>query len=234
MKRKKELSARQKKMLVFIRQFIERHGYPPTIREIGKAVNASSTSVVNYNLDRLAERGYIERVPEVSRGLRLLPRDDADVPPIPGTQRLGVVPAGPTSVLQVPLVGTIAASAPVPTPDDVGYYYDTNDLIDIPLNLLNADDARDLFALRVVGDSMIDAMVAEGDIVILRRQAVAQNGDMVAVWLDERGETTLKKYYHEGEKVRLQPANPTMQPIYVPAEHVHIQGRVLAVLRTLH
>ena len=232
--KRKELSARQKKMLVFIRQFIERHGYPPTIREIGKAVGASSTSVVNYNLDRLADRGYIERVPEVSRGLRLVPQNNESVPTPPGTQQLGVVPASATAVLQVPLVGTIAASEPVPTPDDVGYYYDTDDLIDVPLNLIGADDARDLFALRVVGDSMIDAMVAEGDIVILRRQAVAQNGDMVAVWLDERGETTLKKYYLEGEQVRLQPANPTMQPIYVPAEHVRVQGRVLAVLRTLH
>ncbi len=231
--KRKELSARQKKMLVFIRRFIERHGYPPTIREIGKAVGASSTSVVNYNLDRLADKGYIERVPEVSRGLRLLPQSEADVSTFPGTQRLGIVPSSATSLLQVPLVGTIAASAPVPTPDDVGYYYDTDDLIDVPLHLLGAEDAYDLFALRVVGDSMIDAMVAEGDIVILRRQTVAQNGDMVAVWLDERGETTLKKYYQEGEKVRLQPANPTMQPIYVPAEHVHVQGRVLAVLRRL-
>jgi repressor LexA len=92
-------------------------------------------------------------------------------------------------------------------------------------------DPSEVFALRVKGDSMIDAMIDEGDIVIFRKQDTAQNGDMVAVWLDERGETTLKRFYHEGERVRLQPAHPTMQPIYVSPDHCHVQGRVLSVVR---
>lgn len=228
------LSARQKRILAFIEGFLAERGYPPTIREIGEAVGIASTSVVNYNLNKLVERGLIERVPEVSRGLRLVPADLEDVPPIPGTRRVGLVTGAQAALVAIPLVGTIAASMPVTTPEDFGYYYDTDDLIDVPLSMLGPEDQRDLFALRVTGDSMVDAMVAEGDVIILKRQHVAHNGDMVAVWLSERGETTLKRYYLEGKQVRLQPANPTMQPIYVNADQVNIQGRVLAVLRTVH
>ena len=137
-------------------------------------------------------------------------------------------------LLQIPLVGKIAASAPVPLPgEDFGYYYDTDDLIEVPQSMIGKFEREELFALRVTGDSMIDAMVADGDVIVLKRQNIARNGDMVAVWLSERGETTLKKYYLEGAQVRLQPANPTMEPIYVDAKQVNIQGRVLAILRTL-
>ena len=226
----KKLSTRQRNILAFIADFLDEKGYPPTIREIGEDVGIASTSVVNYNLNKLVEHGYIERVPEVSRGLRLVAQDDELA--LPGTERVAFEASD--AFFQVPLVGTIAASAPVLTPDDVGYYYDTDDLIDVPLHMLGVSDQRDLFALRVTGDSMIDAMVAEGDIIVLKRQNVARNGDMVAVWLSERGETTLKHFFLEGQQVRLQPANPTMGPIYVDAEQVNIQGRVLAVLRTLH
>jgi len=220
------LSTRQKKILKFIQTFIEQNGYPPTIREIGEAVGIASTSVVNYNLNKLVERGHLERAPEVSRGLRLVSQE--------GLRELRVNFAEVAHLLQVPLVGKIAASAPVPQLEDFGYYYDTDDLIEVPQAMIGASHQKDLFALRVTGDSMIDAMVADGDIVILKRQSIAQNGDMVAVWLSERGETTLKKYYLEGKQVRLQPANPTMGPIYVNADQVNVQGRVLAILRTLH
>jgi repressor LexA len=220
------LSTRQKKILKFITTFIGTHGYPPTIREIGEAVGIASTSVVNYNLNKLVDRGLIDRAPKVSRGLWLSPVEEA--------QELPVTYAERTSLVPVPLVGKIAASAPVALPgDDVGYYYDADDLIEVPQSMIGATGRDDLFALRVTGDSMIDAMVADGDIVVLRRQNVARSGDMVAVWLNERGETTLKKWYPEGRQVRLQPANPTMQPIYVDADKVSVQGRVLAVLRSL-
>jgi repressor LexA len=221
------LSLRQKKIMAFIEHFITRHGYPPTIREIGEAVGIASTSVVNYNLNKLVERGLIERSPDVSRGLRLVSMEAA--------QEKGIRFAEGMHLIQVPMVGKIAASVPVPIPgEDFGYYYDKDDLIDVPQSLVGAFTPEELFALRVTGDSMIDAMVADGDIVVLKRQNIAHNGDMVAVWLSERGETTLKKYYNEGKMVRLQPANPTMKPIYVNAEQVNIQGRVLAILRTLH
>lgn len=226
----KNLSKRQRNILSFISRFLEQRGYPPTIREIGEAVGIASTSVVNYNLNKLVDHGYIERVPEVSRGLRLVSPDGEIT--LPDTKPVSFAASG--AMFQVPLVGTIAASAPVTTPEDFGYYYDSDDMIDVPLTMLGVGDRSDLFALRVTGDSMIDAMVAEGDIIVLKRQNVAKNGDMVAVWLSERGETTLKHYFLEGKQVRLQPANPTMDPIYVDAQQVNIQGRVLAVLRTLH
>jgi repressor LexA len=219
---KDELSNRQKKILEFIENFIGQHGYPPTIREIGEAVNIASTSVVNYNLNKLVEHGLIARSPKVSRGLWL---SNGEIP-------VGV--ADLTNLVQIPMVGKIAASAPVALPgEDFGYYYDTDDLIEVPQSMIGKFSREELFALRVTGDSMIDAMVADGDIIVLKRQNIARNGDMVAVWLSERGETTLKKYYLEGAQVRLQPANPTMEPIYVDAKQVNVQGRVLAVLRTL-
>jgi repressor LexA len=221
------LSKRQKKILSFIESFITKHGYPPTIREIGEAVDIASTSVVNYNLNKLVERGLLERSPEVSRGLRLVQRDSA--------HEVSVGYADPIHVMQVPMVGKIAASMPVPLPgEDFGYYYDTDDLIEVPQSMIGGMHREELFALRVTGDSMIDAMVADGDIVILKRQNIAKNGDMVAVFLSERGETTLKKYFLEGKQVRLQPANPTMDAIYVDADKVNVQGRVLAVMRTMH
>lgn len=222
------LSVRQRKILQFIENFLQLHGYPPTIREIGEALGISSTSVVNYNLNKLVDYGYIERTPKVSRGLWLANQE-------PAAREYAVSYADPASLVQIPLVGTIVASEPVPLPgEDFGYYYDTDDLIEVPQAMIGLTPREELFALRVSGDSMIDAMVADGDIVILKRQSVARNGDMVAVWLTERGETTLKKYYYEGKKVRLQPANPLMEPIYVDADKVSIQGRVLAILRALH
>ncbi|MBN1200507.1 MAG: transcriptional repressor LexA [Anaerolineae bacterium] len=221
----KELSTRQKKILSFIGSFIDEHGFPPTIREIGEAVNIASTSVVNYNLNKLVEYNLLERAPEVSRGLRLV-KDETELP---------VRYAEQSNLLAVPLVGKIAASEPVPLPgEDFGYYYDADDMIEVPQSMIESTHREELFALRVTGDSMIDAMVAEGDIIVLKRQNTARNGDMVAVWLSEHGETTLKNYFLEGNRVRLQPANPTMGPIYVDAKQVHVQGRVLAVLRTLH
>jgi len=222
-----KLSTRQKRILKFIESFIEEHGYPPTIREIGEAVDIASTSVVNYNLNKLVEYGLLARSPEVSRGLRLVGADQPKEVPLKV--------ADVAHLVQVPLVGKIAASAPVPLPgEDFGYYFDDDDVIDVPQSMLGKHRQSELFALRVTGDSMIDAMVADGDIIVLQRQNVAQNGEMVAVYLTERGETTLKKYYLEGKQVRLQPANPMMDPIYVDADQVNIQGRVLAVLRTLH
>ena len=221
---KDELSNRQKKIMEFIESFITAHGYPPTIREIGEAVGIASTSVVNYNLNKLVEHGLIARSPKVSRGLWLANHDS----------ELPVGYAEAAHLVQIPLVGKIAASAPVPLPgEDFGYYYDTDDLIEVPQSMIGKFKREELFALRVTGDSMIDAMVADGDIIVLKRQNIARNGDMVAVWLSERGETTLKRYFSEGARVRLQPANPLMDPIYVDAGQVNIQGRVLAILRTL-
>lgn len=220
-----KLSERQRRILDFIEGFITNHSYPPTIREIGEAVKIGSTSVVNYNLNKLVKAGFIERAPDVSRGLRLVYDDIEEVP----------LHINDTNITRVPMVGQIVASEPVPIPgEDFGYNYDADDTIEVPSQLLSNRHHNDrIYALRVKGNSMIDALVRDRDVVILTRQDTAENGDMVAVWLRDTGETTLKYFYKEGKQVRLQPANSTMSPIYVDARQVQVQGKVLAVLRSL-
>ncbi len=211
-----KLSDRQRKMLDFIRMFSMQSGYPPSIREIGKAVDISSTSVVNYNLNRLVDQGYLDRDQNVSRGLRL-------------TEKLS---SAATNIVRVPLVGRIFASEPVPVPGTDSPMFGADEAIEITQDLLSTKE--DLFALEVKGDSMIDAMINEGDIVVMQRRQEWSNGDMVAVWLKDKEETTLKHIYREGDTVRLQPANPTMKPIYVEnPEDLEVQGKVMLVVRQL-
>lgn len=217
-----KLSDRQRNILRFMETYVDQRGFPPTIREIGNATGINSTSVVNYNLNKLMQAGYLERTGRASRGIRLTNR---------GPQRRGVVLSPASATPRVPLVGQIVASAPMPIPEDMGRY-DEDSLLEVPRSVLNGVDASEVFALRVKGDSMIDAMIRNGDIVLLRRQETCKEGDMVAVWLDERGETTLKYFYPEGQRVRLQPAHPSMAPIYVDAAHCQVQGRVLSVIRS--
>jgi len=211
---RKKLSVRQKAILEFIRKFLGDKGFPPTIREIGEAVGISSTSVVNYNLKRLEERGNLTREKDLSRGLRLT------------TNPPDLLPAG--GVVRIPLAGPIAAGEPIEIGEGV---FDEEDAIELTRDLLPQHDK--LYALQVRGDSMIDAMVKDGDIVIMRHQQEARDGDMVAAWLTDRGETTLKYFYKEPDRVRLQPANPTMDPIFVDPAVVQIQGKVLMVVRQL-
>lgn len=210
-----ELSDRQRGIYRFICQFYREQGYPPTIREIGTALNISSTSVVNYNLNKLEEAGLIERHREVSRGLRIVEAQQSS--------------SG--DVIALPLLGTIAAGEPIPVLDESSSIY-SHEVIQLTRDICK--ETRDVYALRVKGDSMIDALVNDGDIVVVRHQETARNGEMVAVWLKDREETTLKRIYIEGNRVRLQPANPTMDPIYVAPENVQIQGKVIAVVRSLN
>lgn len=222
MKDRTKLSERQRNILKFMESFIEQNGFPPTIRQIGEATGIASTSVVNYNLNKLVTAGYLGRTARASRGLRLVKnaRGKATQPVSGGGQ-----------MARVPLVGTIVASAPVEIPDTVGHYIDEDSYFQVPPGLLRGIDSAQVFALKVKGDSMIDAMIRDGDIVLFRKQDTAENGEMVAVWLDQRNETTLKYFYREGARVRLQPAHPTMDPIYVEAAQCHVQGRVLSVIR---
>jgi len=212
------LSERQKKILAFIREFTREHGYPPTIREIGEAVGTSSTSVVSYNLGVLQREGYIMRDRTVSRGIRLV-------------EELASVETRPDNVVRVPLLGRIAAGAPIPVPDSDFSLY-SGETIELTRDIIK--DEEGVYALEVKGNSMIDALINDGDIVIMKHQQEARNGDLVAVWLKDKGETTLKRFYLEGERVRLQPANPTMDPIYVHPANVEIQGKVIVVIRRLH
>jgi len=217
---KGKLSDRQKRMLEFIQRFTTDSGYPPSIREIGEAADISSTSVVNYNLNRLVEEGFLSRDQNVSRGLRL-------------TDKLGRAAERLTNIVRVPLVGRIFASEPVLLPGTDSPVFGADEAIEITRGLLPSDNG--LFALQVKGDSMIDAMVSDGDIVVMARADDWRNGDMVAVWLRDREETTLKHIYREGSRVRLQPANPTMQPIYIDnPESLEVQGKVMLVVRQLN
>lgn len=203
------LSDRQQRILEFIEMFTEKTGYPPTIREIGQAVGISSTSVVNYNLNVLQREQLIFRDKTVSRGIRMAnPKSRSTLTTIP-----------------VPLLGHIAAGIPIDVADGA---YTSEDVIDVPRELVPDED---VFALRVKGTSMIDALINDGDTVIMKPALSANNGEMVAVWLTDRDETTLKRFYREGNQIRLQPENVTMDPIYVDAGIVKVQGKVVAVVR---
>ncbi len=208
------LTTRQQAILEFIRDFSGRTKYPPTIREIGKSVGISSTSVVNYNLNVLEKQGLIARDKTISRGIKLV----SEAPEVP-----------PVETVRIPVLGRIAAGEPMPVPGS-DFAILGEEAIELTRELLPVAE-KNLFALQVRGNSMVDAMIGDGDIVVMQHRQKADNGDLVAVWLKDREETTLKRFYLEKGKVRLQPANPTMQPIFADPKNVEVQGRVVLVIR---
>lgn len=214
------LSDRQVRMLQFIRAYLEEHSYPPTIREIGKAVGIPSTSVVKYNLERLQEKGYIERSEEVSRGLKLIGGPSL-VSPSRGEQY---------GIVEVPKLGKISAGEPIAAFGQQDDPY-AGEMLTLTADLVG--DPREVYTLQVKGDSMIDALVNNGDWVVIRHQKTAQPHEMIVAWLRDREETTLKYYYPEGERVRLQPANPSYHPILVKTDQLEIQGKVIAIVRQI-
>jgi len=213
--KKKKLSPRQKRMLVFIGDFMDEHQYPPTVRDIQGGCEISSTSVVDYNLRILQREGYLRRDAEVSRGIELL----------------GAVSRLRPSLVSVPIVGNIAAGEPLPTPPSGSWHTEEVDNVDLPEFLTQGK--ADVFAVKVKGESMIDALVADGDLVLLEPIDQPQQGDMVAAWLTDREEVTLKHFHMKDGMVTLQPANSAMKPITVPADKVAVQGRVIGVVRTV-
>jgi repressor LexA len=210
----KTLSHRQQAILDFIGAFLDDNDYPPTIRDIQQELGISSTSVVDYNLKVLEERDHIRRNRNISRGIEVVGR---------GPSR--------SNVVTIPVIGQIAAGLPIPVPGQLEGS-DSADVIELSHEFAPSGNAN-LFALRVRGHSMVDALINDGDIVILKQQETCENGETVAVWLEEEKETTLKKFYSEGELVRLQPANVTMDPIYTRADNVRIQGRLVTVVRSI-
>ena len=205
----KQLSDKQSRMMNFLHSFFHERGYPPTIRDIQSGCQISSTSVVDYNLRILEREGYIRRDREVSRGIEL------------ETLR----------VLRVPIIGYIAAGEPIPVPTSDTWNPEEIDSLEITEALTQGKSG--IYALKVKGRSMIDAMIVEGDTVLMEQATTAENGEMVAAWLKEEGEATLKRFYLESGRVRLQPANEEMPPIYVDPENVSIQGKVIGVIRKL-
>ena len=208
----KDLSGKQSDILEFIRSFLEERDYPPSIRDIQEGCSISSTSVVDYNLRKLEEKGVIRRDREISRGIEIL----------------GARGRRPR-IVDVPILGSIAAGQPIPVPSSERFGNDVEESVAVTEDMIRGK--QNVFALRVKGTSMIDDLIDDGDIVFLEPARDAANGDRVAVWLKDRGEVTFKRYYHEGNRVRLQPANSTMQPIYTKPENVEIQGRFISSIR---
>ncbi len=209
------LSERQQRIYEFIGKFSQEKGRPPTIREIGGQVGISSTSVVNYNLNILAREGLIQREKEVSRGLRVTG---------PGAPAA----ADGRHAFQIPLLGKIAAGRPIPVPEGS---FAPDETVTLTRDIIQEQEG--LFALQVKGNSMIDALINDGDIVVMKKQETAQNGEMVAVWLKDEKETTLKRIYREKNRIRLQPMNPTMKPFFADPRNVEVQGKVILVIRRL-
>jgi repressor LexA len=201
-----KISDKQREMLAFIQDFVNEKGYPPTFEEIRTGLKISSKSLVNHHLEVLENAALLTRSPNTPRGIRL---------------------HGESDTVQVPLMGRIAAGPPT---DFV--VEDNREAIELTYDIVPNRD--DLYALKVEGDSMVDALVHDGDIVVMQQQVEAENGEMVAVRLLEQDETTLKRFYRENGHVRLQPAHPTMAPLIVNPEAVAIEGKVVAIIRQVN
>ena len=211
---KRTLSERQRGILEFIKEFLRDKEYPPTVRDIQAGCEISSTSVVDYNLHILQREGYLKREREAARGIKLL----------------GEHAPSRTNVATIPIYGSIAAGEPLHIPSVASRHSDEFESIDVPSAMVSGKE--DAYGLRVKGDSMIDAFIADGDLVIMQPLDSPNRGDMVAAEIKNLDEVTLKRFYLEGDIVRLQPANTTMEPIRVAAENVQVRGRVVGVIRS--
>ena len=200
----------REKVMGFIISFKQRKGYAPTVKEIADNCGITSLSVVQYHLDQLEQTGLIRRDKNKSRSIN----------PV-GDEGMGQ---------EVPLLGAIAAGHPIGIPDSETWESAAN-RIEVPTYMVRG--RQQPYALEVRGNSMVDAMIADGDIVVMYHTLDIRNGDVVAAWLKGEQEVTLKKIYFEGEQVRLQPCNPFMMPIYQPAANVEVQGKVIGVIRSM-
>ena len=212
---KKTLSNRQDSILDFIHHFVDTNQFPPSVRDIQAGCNISSTSVVDYNLQILQREGFLRRRPEISRGIELLYENDSEK----------------FELISIPILGNIAAGEPLEVLSPDSWREEPLETVDLPPFL--TQNKSDVYALRVKGSSMVDALVGDGDLVLMEPITQPENGDMVAAWLTDSEEVTLKKFFLEGRNVRLQPANTTMAAITVPASKVAVKGRVVGVVRTL-
>lgn len=209
MRRPSPSNKTRQRILQFIHDFIAEKGYAPTVRDILKGCEISSTAVVQHHLNVLEREGHIHRDPEVFRSIQLAHRK---------------------RMVSVPLLGTIAAGEPIPVPTTETWQSEALETIDVAEDLTTG---KNIYALKVKGLSLIDALIDDGDIVLLEPTSTANDGDMVAVWLKDRQEVTLKRIFREKRRVRLQPANSQTRPLYIDPDNVEIQGKVVAVIRKL-
>jgi repressor LexA len=196
------LTKRQREILDFLNEFIQQHGYAPSLEEIGRRFNLSSLATVHKHLTNLQEKGFIRRAWNRSRSVEMVPKKTG------------------SRALELPLLGYVAAGSPIEAV--VG-----SETIAVPEDLIGK---RETYVLRVRGDSMIDEQIRDGDYVIVEDRRTADNGEMVIAMLNG-SDVTLKKLYREQGHIRLQPANPAMQPIIAPADQVQVQGVVVGVMR---
>ena len=205
-----KLSKRQQDILEFIKDEVKLKGYPPSVREIGEAVGLASSSTVHGHLARLESKGFIRRDPTKPRAIEILEMDDASNIP-------------KSKVVNVPVVGKVTAGLPITAIENVEEYF--------PLPERLAPDDENVFMLEIMGESMIEAGILDGDYVIVRQQQSANNGDIV-VAMTEEDEATVKRFFKEKDYIRLQPENSTMEPIIL--RNVSILGKVIGVYRHIH
>lgn len=201
-------NATRSRVLEFVRSFMAEKGYSPSVGDIVAGCGLSSPNLAQYHLNVLEREGLVRRAPGVFRSIQIVQKTNREVP----------------------LLGVIAAGIPIPVPESGNWLDSAEEMLELSRELVG--DGENLFALKVRGRSMIDACVMDGDIVVMESAQSAQDGDMVAVWLKDEHEVTLKRIYREKGHIRLQPANRQMEPLYVDADNVEIQGRVVAVIRT--
>jgi repressor LexA len=203
----KGLTRRQKEILTFVQRHSEAHGYPPSVREIGQALGLTSSSTVHSHLAALERKGYLRRDPSKPRALEVL-RDEREVP----TRK----------VVALPVVGRVAAGQPILAEENIEDYFS------LPADFVRSEEA---FILRVRGDSMINVGIQDGDMLVVRRQQTAQNGDIVVARVNG-DEATVKRFFKEPDRIRLQPENDSLEPIYT--RDAAIEGVALAVIHRLH
>lgn len=197
------VSEKQRELLAFIEEFVGKNGYPPTHEEIRMGLNLSSKSLVNYHLEALENAALLSRSPNTPRGIRL---------------------RGEAETLRVPFVDVVTEASEL---DKVEL--EQSEVIELTSDIV--PESENLYAFRVKGNALVDALVNDGDVIILQPQAHAENGEMVAVRLLEQGETTFKRFYRENGHVRLQPVDPTVGSLIVKPEAVAVQGKVVAIIR---
>ena len=206
----RELTKRQNEIFDYIKQIVQSKGYPPSVREIGEAVGLASSSTVHGNLSRLEEKGYIKRDPTKPRAIEIV------------SDQLGE-PINNEDTIHVPVIGKVTAGIPITAVENVEEYFP------LPEHFTSTHNS-DIFILNVVGDSMIEAGILDGDKVIVRSQTIAENGDII-VAMTEDNEATVKRFYKEKTRYRLQPENSSMNPIYL--NQVSVLGKVVGLFREM-
>ncbi|MDG0842330.1 transcriptional repressor LexA [Staphylococcus equorum] len=206
----RELTKRQSEIFEYIKQTVHSKGYPPSVREIGEAVGLASSSTVHGHLSRLEEKGYIRRDPTKPRAIEIVSEQLGDTLNMEET-------------IHVPVIGKVTAGIPITAVENVEEYFP------LPEHFTSTHNS-DIFILNVVGDSMIEAGILDGDKVIVRSQTIAENGDII-VAMTEENEATVKRFYKEKTRYRLQPENSTMEPIYL--DNVSVLGKVVGLFREM-